>query len=242
MMSSMDSITCASLPIVQLERLASIRSQKQVKGRIHQDKVWLLWNGNNQNIAELLFPIPGAELYERKEDHWHLFQRQLPSFNVPDLSEARPLAELLFPESIPLLPLPSVKLQPLAIKLVADSNPRESAAMLCQLSELHDWLETVPGIRIAELKALRKGNSVLIFGTSLPEISEGQRFWGKRIFVPLGNSYEPFFDEFTMIKIIDLASTQVLFIQHHGIECIDISKAQPLSRASVRLALMPGDR
>lgn len=236
-MSPLHSITCASLPAAHLERLAPVRAWKQVKAENRDGTLWLSWPAHTAGVAELLYPLPGAELYERRAQHWFAFKRQLPTFEVPDLGMARPLAELLFPAPVAFPVVPKEGRQPVQLTLAADSTPRDATALVCKLSELHDWLETVPAPRFRELLVLRQREQVLVKGKNLPELAGAQRFWGQRLLVPLGFRYEPFFPETTLLSIFDLAARQLLLLSSSGMELIDTSVAQPLSRAAVKLAL-----
>lgn len=236
-MSPLHSITCASLPAVHLERLAPVRAWKQVKAQNRDGILWLCWPAHTTGVAELLYPLPGVELYEKRGLHWFAFKRQLPSFEVPDLGMARPLAELLFPAPVVLPAVPKESRQPVQLTLAVDSTPRQASALVCKLSALHDWLETVPTPRFRELRAMRQREQVLVMGRNLPPVGEAERYWGQRLLVPLGYRYEPFFPEAILLNIFDLAARQLLILSHTGMELIDTSQAQPLTRAGVKLAL-----
>lgn len=239
-MTAFYDITCASIPAHYLDRLAAVRSQKQIKAHRIDGVIWLTWPSNTKEVAELIFPLFGAELYQRQRQHWFAFRRQLPTFDVPDLTNARPLADLLFPTSVSLPSVPGDLPPPMPLTLVSDSTPRLATAMQCKLVDLHDWLDSVPTVRFSELKALRQLDSILILGRDLPPIAESQRFWGTRLLTPLGSRYDPFFPEATLLDILDLASKQLLLLRPTGMELIDQSHATPLTRAAVRLALREG--
>lgn len=239
-MSPFRDITCASIPAFCQDRLASVRAQKQIKAQCIGGTIWLIWPSSTKDVAELIYPLPGSELYQRQQQYWFAFRRQLPSFDVPDLTTARPLAELLFPASVSLPSLPGNPLQPIPLTLITDTTPRLATALECKLVDLHDWLDSVPNVRFSGLKALCKNISILILGKDLPPIAESQRFWGTRLLTPLGYRYDPFFPEATLLDILDLASKQLLLLRSTGMELIDQSHAKPLTRAAVRLALREG--
>jgi hypothetical protein len=239
-MTPLHAITCASLPRIHLERLAPIRAWRQVKVQEQGPTLWLSWPEQTAGVAELVFPLPGSELYERREGHWFAFKRQLPSFAVPDLAGAKPLSELLFPEAVTLPTVATAGRPAIPITLLADSQPREVSALRCCAAELHEWMETVPTARFAKVLALRQEDTVFLLGNNLPPIAGAQRYWGNRILTPLGFRYEPLLAEAILVGIFDLASKQMLLVDHQRMELVDSSRAQPLSRAAVKLALAEG--
>src|SRR5262245_605026 len=76
-------IACASIPAGELGALAELRREREVTVTLDGDRAWVQWEPGNRPVLERILPLPGAELYDRRDGHWYRFGHRLPSFGLP---------------------------------------------------------------------------------------------------------------------------------------------------------------
>jgi hypothetical protein len=109
--------------------------------------------------------------------------------------------------------------------------------MLARLADLAAWTGGVPSSRIASLEAARRGDWLLVRGTRLPLLAEASRFWGKSLLLPLGWRLEPALLPEAIREALGVSAEEIVLWTEAGPEAIPEACFQPLSRASIRLAL-----
>jgi hypothetical protein len=233
----LDNVSCARLPADALQALAGLRCLPGLAVRLDGADAWLHWPPGEERVLRSLLPLPGVELYERRDGLWYRPGRHLPSFEVPAESGGQPLEHVLFPAPIEPEPPPALSLRPDRVRLARDGTARPATALRCGLAELARWADTATGPRLAALRAARCGASVLLLGRRLPPLPAGRRFWGERLLVPLGFRPEPALPEKTLLEALGVGAGELAVLDADGAEVVPEDVFGPLSRAAVRLAV-----
>jgi hypothetical protein len=77
----------------------------------------------------------------------------------------------------------------------------------------------------------------LLLGRGVPLLAGGERFWGTRALVPLGQRAEPTLPEAALCEALGVGADEILFLESAGVEVLPLRVFQPLTRAGVRLAV-----
>jgi hypothetical protein len=237
MANPLDNVSCARLPAAALPALAGLRCLPGLAVRLDGAHAWLHWPPAEERVLRSLLPLPGIELYERREGLWYRPGRHLPSFEVPGEAGGQPLEHVLFPEPVEPEPPPTPALRPDAIRLARDGKARPATAMRCGLAALAHWAETATSARLAGLRAARRGANVLLLGRRLPALAAGRRLWGERLLVPLGFRPEPALPEKTLLEALRVGVGELVVLDANGAEVVPADLFRLLSRAAVRLAV-----
>jgi hypothetical protein len=243
MTAPLDAVTCACLLQAALVVLADLRRHPDVVLTLVDDRAWVRWPPGDEAVLHRVLPVPGVELYEQRDGAWYRPGSSLPSSGPPGEGSAQPLATVITPLPVQ---LEVVKGQPgatasfvvpAALELVRDDQPRETTALLCSLEVVGPWAESATTAHLSALYAARCGGTVLLLGRSLPPLSGAERFWGGRVLVPLGYRVEPRLPDSALAEALPLKSDELLLLRREQREVLPRSVFQPLTRASVRLAL-----
>jgi hypothetical protein len=239
--SVLTDVSLASIPREQLTLLAEVRCLPGVQVVPKEDRAWIHWDAAEARVLRVLLPVPGVQLYVRKNDNWFQAGRELPAFDVPDELESRSLAGVLLPNPVEILPSPSGELRPVWLRLIPDHQPREATACLCTVVELQHWADTVSSWRLAALAAATCGERVLVLGKQLPLFGSAaarptaSRFWGDRVLIPIGFRPDPLLPEQTLAEAAGLQDVEILLWSERGAEAIAKAICQPLTRAQIKL-------
>jgi hypothetical protein len=227
---------CARLPAEALLLLADLRARGDVRTRLDGPAVWVHWPAADREVLRRVLALRGAEVFERRGEHWYRAGRSLPSFEVRGEEGARPLAALLMPAAVQ----PEVcaaAFVPLRMALVRDDHPRPAGALCCSLAELAEWGEKATSRQLAGLQAAWcPAGSVLVLGERLPPLAAGERYWGRSLLVPLGFRADPDLTEDALREALGLGG-DVGILTAEGLEVVPRSAFGPLTRAGVRLAV-----
>jgi hypothetical protein len=134
-------------------------------------------------------------------------------------------------EPVPVQPLPQVPLM-----LARDPQSRPASAMLCAPVELARWADGATTRQITALRAARKEGSILLLGPRLPVLNGAVRFWGRRVFLPLGFRPEPALPESALCAVLGVGDGAIALLTAGGAEIVPEEALHPLSRAAARLA------
>jgi hypothetical protein len=104
------------------------------------------------------------------------------------------------------------------------------------LHALSAWAEAIPSPRLKTLRAAVAGEVVLVLGSPLPAIPEGNRYWGTQLLIPLGFRTDPSLQEAAIRRTLGIAATEILLFTPLGYERIPASLFKPLTLAGIRLA------
>jgi hypothetical protein len=255
MTTPLQEVCRASLPRQALPVLAGLRARSGVEVTLEGERAWVSWPEGDEEVLRRVLPVSGAELYVLREGRWHRFGRHLPAFGASPANEPQALDRVLFPAPVQPVPPPGLELRPIPLGLAPDRRPRQTAAVLCGLTELVAWADTVPSARLAKLRAAHRDGRVLLLGETLPPLASAERFWGERVLVPLGCRPDPDLPESALRAALGAEAEELLFLRAAGcslsplsplgrgeterasVEVIPRAVLAPLTRAGLRLAL-----
>jgi hypothetical protein len=225
----------ARLPASALAELAPLRATPGLRALVRGDALWLSWPAGEAELARLILALDGAELYLQREGRWHRPGSALPSFAVPEDDEARPLSSLLTPAATePVLPEVGGR-APVRLCLVASDVPRPTALLRVTLAELQRWADGATSHQLASVHATHTEGMVLLRGERLPALA-GERFWGRRVLLPLGRRAEPDVGEDALAEALGLEGGELALVEEQTAEVVPLAAFAPLTRAAVRLA------
>ncbi len=234
MASPFDRVGAALLPAEGLSALSPVRVGGDVTVVVSGPKVWISWTPGAEQIWRLLLAVPGAEFFEQKDGLWHSLGHSLPRFDLPPTSEPRRLDAVLFPSPASPEPSPAFAGPPIAIRLAPSDWIQPTRAIRADFAALLQWIERAPtaelGVRVA-----RWGDRVMVRGERLPRLPDAERFWGNRVWLPLGFRAEPDLPETALRAASDISLGEILLLTENGAEAIPEDVFQPLTCAAARL-------
>jgi hypothetical protein len=255
MTTPLQEVCRASLPREALPVLAGLRARSGVEVALEGERAWVSWPAGDEEVLRRVLPVSGVELYVLRESSWYRFGRHLPAFGAAPAGGPQALDRVLFPAPVQPVPPPALELRPMPLALAPDRSPRQTAALLCNLTELAGWADTVPSARLGALRAAHREGRVLLLGRRLPTLPGGERFWGERVLVPLGYRPDPDLPESALRAALGVEDEELLLLkagcgaasplsplgrgeqEWASVEIIPRSALAPLTRAGMRLAL-----
>jgi hypothetical protein len=234
-----DSPCCASLPLPSLAALADLRREAGITVTTAGERVWVCWEEGAEAVVRRVMPLPGAELYTRREGLWYRVGHHLPAFGLPVEAEetAMPLYRAVTPEPVRVVTPEETTPAPARLRLVRDERVRVTTALRCGLAALGRWAESAPTAEIGAVTVAWSGGEVIVRGPRLPAIAEGTRYWGDLVLVPLGFRPEPNLSEPALRGALRVDDGAVLVLSAEAVEEVPRAAFRPLTRAGVRLAL-----
>lgn len=233
----LDDVCRARLPLRALPLLAPLRCEPDLEIATIEEHVWLRWEAGNERIVRAVLPLADSVVFTQRDGHWFRVGHALPSFDVADDIAFRPLAHVLFPAPVTPTAAPTAPLAPLPLRWRSDTRVRAATAMLCPLTALLAWADTVPAPTLERLRGAYLGAQALVVGERLPLLEGGERFWGRDVLVPLGLCTEPDLPESALRTAAGVSATELLLLPRSGpAEALDRALLRPLSRAGLRLA------
>jgi hypothetical protein len=236
MPTPLDGACLASLPHDSLAALAEVRAAAGVEVALLGGRAWVRWPAGNEAVLRCVLPLPGAVLYEARDGLWYRPGARLPSFDVPAITSAQPLAQALTPAPVRPRPPDAAPLRPLSLRLVRDATPRPATALCCTAAELARWADTATSAALAAVRAAVSANVVLLVGDRLPPLADAERFWGQRVLVPLGFRPQPYWPESALSDALGLADGELALLGESGATAVLEEALRPLTRAGARLA------
>src|SRR5262249_13874515 len=118
-----------------------------------------------------------------------------------------------------------------SVSLVRNGTPRAASAMRLSLVELIRWAESATTHQFQGLQAARCGAQVLLRGRLRP--LAGERFWGRRVLLPLGWRLEPNLPEGVLLAGMRLAAGEIVLFTGSGVEVVPAGAFGPVTRAGV---------
>jgi hypothetical protein len=215
--------------------LAALRNRADVEVIADGDHLWLRWSDDEEVLSAVL-PLPGVELYERRAGEWYHPGQRLPCIGPPGGRETLRLDRVVVPAPLKPLEPPGCPASPVRLLLVGDGRARPATALGCTLAALAAWADGVPRADIEALRAARKRERVLVRGVKLPLIPNGERFWGQRVLVPLGQRPEPALPESALAEALGLQPGEIAVLRPESVELVPGDSFEPLTRAGIRLA------
>jgi hypothetical protein len=237
-MGLLDEVTGARIPGSALPLLAEIRCAPGVEVISDEAYCWLRWPREREAVVQRLLPIAGVQLFVKRDNRWHELGRSLPAGPIPLDRPGMPLLQVLVPAAVhPEMPthLGAIKL---ALRLAADSTPRQTTALRCPLVTFRKWIDGATSAQIDELRAAVAEDQVLVLGTKLPVLPGNRRYWGgSRILAPLGLRPDPPFTSHVLLEGLQIQEDEVALLEENGVEVLSQAIFADVTRAGVRMAL-----
>jgi MoxR-vWA-beta-propeller ternary system domain bpX2 len=237
MVLALEQICLARMPAAALAALAEMRTTPGVEVARDGDWAWIRWQAGEEAVLRRLLPVFGVQLYEQRDGRWHQAGCCLPAFEVPARLEYRPLLEEVTPARVTGRPPPALSAQPVVLRLVADDVMRPTTAMECRLQDFARWMDDVPAARLQHLRAAHCCGRLLVRGERLPLLVDSDRFWGKRVLVPLGSRLDPALPESAYHEALGVEASETLLFRHDFCEIIPGESFSAVTRAGVRQLL-----
>ncbi len=239
--ATLEHVTCARLPAESLAVLAGLRRTEGISVVLEGDRAWVFWEDGDDRVLRAVLPVEGVELFERRDDGWHRPGCRLPSFEVAPAGEPVPLARAVTPAAFSAVVAEDGPAGPVPLRLARDARPRPTTAAVCPLAELGRWADSAPSAEIEAVRGAIRGGSALLLGRSLPPWAGSERYWGRRVLVPIGFEPRPSLPESALLEALGASGGEILRLVPEGdrpaVEVIPASAFRPLSRAGIRLAL-----
>ncbi|MCA8914716.1 MAG: hypothetical protein KDB90_04825 [Planctomycetes bacterium] len=223
----------ARIPAEDLPLLGGLRAYASVEVRLDGTHAWVRWSEAGYEILRALLPVRCAEFFEKLDRHWHLCGHSLPAFEVPDDGFV-PLASVITPAPVLLVADDDEVLPRVVLALRRAEEPRPAVALLTTPKALAAWVDMASQAEIAALEAARSGELVLVTGERLPPLM-GERYWGERLFCPLGWMPDPDLPESALLQALGVQAHELALLRKGAVEIIPRSALSSLSRASARL-------
>jgi hypothetical protein len=230
-------VSAARLAVAHLAVLAPVRDQPDV--RVHADgaSAWVRWPAGRADVVWCLLPVPGVEFFTHRGGLWFRFGSRLPTAEVPPSADGRPVSAVLFPAKFePLLPGVGTG-SPVPLRLVRGGEPRAATALACRLIDLAKWANAATTAELADVRAARGGDRVVLLGPRLPAVGSGTRFWGTDLLVPVGFRPEPDLPPAALRTAVGAADGEIVLLDHDGADLIPKAAFEPLTRAGLRLVI-----
>jgi hypothetical protein len=246
MSASWKDVRRASIPVRDLPVLAELRGRSEIRVLIAGEVAWISWKPGSELMEALvrrILPLGEAVLYTERDGRWYRLGEHLPAFDVPGRAESEwPLLErAIFPEPVRAVQSREKLQAPIPIRVVRDAGaaPRPASGLRCSASSLAAWAEHATLAQLAALKGawVEREALVLVTGSaeSLPLMTDGLRFWGTELFVPLGFRAEPNLPACAIRRAAGARPDELAVLDEDGIELIPHAIFKPLSRAAIRM-------
>jgi len=205
------------------------------------DYAWVFWDPGAEQVLRAVLPMQGVRLFERRDAAWYRPGRRIPSVGVPTVEEAVSLARAITPEPFVVEAAGGGAHRPARLRLARDTRSRPTSAALCPLDELGRWADSATSAELEAIRGAISGGSALFLGRSLPFLPGAERYWGRRVLVPIGFEPRPALPEEALCEALGASAGEVLRLvpgpEGPSAEAIPIEAFRPLTRAGVRLAL-----
>jgi hypothetical protein len=234
----LENVTCARLPIASLAFLSEMRCHPDVTVASDGDFVWLRWRPGDDDVLRQVLAIPDVEMLEQRDGLWHRLGHRLPALVNPDLFPATPLFQVLIPAPVAMSPALPWEGLSVRVTLVGHERLEATTALRCHLGALAQWAETAPTAQLTALQAVHWRFETLVRGRNLPAIAGSERFWGRRLLIPLGQRPDPPLPESALCEALGLRDDEIALLFADGIDVIPNRLFRPLTRSAVRIGLM----
>jgi hypothetical protein len=254
MTSPWKEIRCVSLRVDDLQALADLRGQAEIRVTLESGRAWLFWPATSDAMAQVLarriMPLAGVEVFTERAGTWYRLGERLPAFGVPIERESTsvPLDQAVIPTKLSAERPNRDRGEPLVVRVVRDhaQRARDASALRCSLRVLCAWADRATSSQLARVHAAwlpplpgETGDAealVLGAGGVLPLLPRSVRYWGTELLVPLGYRAEPDLPAPALRRVVGAGSAELAILDEDGCELIARAAFGPLCRASVRLA------
>jgi hypothetical protein len=227
-------ICCACIPAESLPQLAALRTSRELRVQILNDRVWLRWPAGLEEILDVVLPIHGVQLFAYRAGNWYRPGRHLPVFDVPDEGESVTLLHALSPAPVATQRRASRQTPSVLLRLVRDDKQRRTTALTCIGSALLKWAESATTRQLASVAIAVCKDRALLRGEGLPLLAGATRYWGGDVLFPLGFRWEPQLPESAIHGVIGLQTNEIAIVHNEELEMISSDTLRPATRAGIR--------
>jgi hypothetical protein len=235
-MRAIDEVSGACMPVEQLPMLAEVRCVRGVEVVQENQRVWVSWPPDREEVLQRVLAVPGVRLFVKREAHWYELGRRLPARDVGFDGPCKPLFQALTPVASKMESPKSQSLDRVRLHLVPDDRTRQTTALRCSIDVLQRWIERTPCVQFERLKAVSADDEVLVVGDGLPMLPGNTRYWGERVLTPLGFRIEPELHLGVLQEVLGLSDRDFAIFCDSGVERFSRELFTDLSRGRVRLA------
>jgi hypothetical protein len=234
--SPFDRVCAAWLPQTHLKFLAGVRCRTDVSVITSGERAWVTWPTGIEEVWQALLPAPACEFYQEHNGLWYKLGSRLPATGFPPKGEAKSLDAVLFPAPAQAELPPALAAKPVRLTLVADDKVRPTAALRCSITDLQDWADRATTKELADCRAASCGESIFLRGSRLPAVLGAKRYWGERVWIPLGFRPEPNLPETALRAAAEVSLGEILVLTQQGAEAVPEDAFAPVMRAGLRLS------
>ncbi len=260
MSATWQDVRCARIATADLSALADLRRERGIRVAVDGPIAWVFWNDDSGEtgvtrrvLLERLLPLAGVEVFVHREGAWYRPGAHLPSFDVPviECESWTFLDRAILPGAVPIATASAEPARPVGLRIVRDGRgvARRASALRCRLRDLARWANLAPTVRIESLLGAwcpidgdpgAVETLVIARNASLPEISDGLRYWGESVLIPIGFRTDPELAESSIREVVGAVADELVILDEAGPESIPREAFRPLRRAGIRTA-MAGD-
>lgn len=232
------SVRLARFAYDDLAALADFRVDSGIRVVVSGDRVLARIPQQASAAVERLLAVRGVELFVENHAGMYRLGDRIPAFDI-DWNEDHsiPLDQVLIPGFVRAELPASTEPEPAAFRLVPCVEPKPTTALICSIDTISSWADGSPTVAIERLRGAVSGRTAFVVATvgEPPAIVDAERYWGERLFIPLGSRPEPNFYEDILVSLLNLGDDRAIAYAD-GFERIPSSAIRPLTRASIRLA------
>ncbi len=232
------SVRLARFAYDDLAALADFRVDSGIRVVVSGDRVLARLPQGASEAVERLLAVRGVELFVENHAGRYRLGDRIPAFDI-DWNEDHsiPLDQVLIPGFVRAELPASTEPEPAAFRLVPCAESMSTSALTCSLDNLAAWADGSPTVAIERLRGALSRRTAFVVATvgKPPAIVDAERYWGERLFIPLGSRPEPNFHEDILVSLLNLGDDRAIACAV-GFERIPSSAIRPLTRASIRLA------
>lgn len=232
-----NTVTEACIPEAELTRLAHLRTRSDIRVRLANGVAWVTWTKSRDDVTAALRPCGNVQFYRSAQGRRTPLGSRLPTSVAPPTGEERPLPSILVPAAPVLAPPTALNFAGVTVRLVRGDVPQQATALMCDLEQLLPFAEGATTAELAAVSGLVSGTRAVLFGDKLPSLVGALRFHGKDLFSPLGFRLEPELPAAVVRAAVGAEGPDAVFLTEGGFELLPRDRAEPLTRAGLRLAL-----
>jgi hypothetical protein len=239
MMSSeaWNKITTARIPLASLKSLAHLRHRSDITVSLDDHgNAWIHWlqSAIAEEVMLALRPLTDVSFYYREANTWYTRGSGFPAKITPPNQPGLALAKLLFPEKMTSQSPENKAFARITPVLSRGGQTCPASAMRLPFASLHAWVNHATSAQIHALHGVYEADQVWLLGQHLPAASQGMRFYGERLLLPLGYQLQPMLPVESSLALVNASERDVVFWSHDEIRVIPREEFAPLTRAGVR--------
>jgi len=229
-------VSAARMPMAGLLAFAAIRNRSGITIQRDENDVWVIFPAGDAEVLRCLRPVIGVQFLARRGSSWLQFGKRVPTVEKTRLLGGLPLDKAIFPTSLAADPPIDSPIMPVPIRIVRGGSIEAATAVRTNVESLAHWADAATTSELVVVRGARCGSEAVLLGQRLPMLAGAQRYWGKRILVPLGFCSDPELPEALLLEACGAANDEIVLLDFGGASMIAESAFEPLTRAGLRLA------